>query len=69
MTGDPDYLIRVLVSDIQALQRFVVDNLSKISGVANIRSSIALKYKTALPLPNLKKPSAKARRAFAPQKT
>ena len=54
MTGDADYLLRVLVPDIQALERFILDHLTKISGVANIRSSFALKqvrYKTALPLP------------------
>lgn len=55
MTGDSDYLIRVVVADVQALERFIVDELSKIPGVANIRSSFALKqvkYKTALPLPD-----------------
>jgi DNA-binding Lrp family transcriptional regulator len=53
MTGDADYLLRVLVADIPALERFIVDELSKTPGVANIRSSFALKqvkYKTALPL-------------------
>jgi len=53
MTGDSDYLIRVVVEDVQALQRFIVQHLSKIKGVANIRSSFALKqvkYSTALPL-------------------
>ena len=72
MTGDSDYLIRVLVPDVQALERFIVDNLSKIPGVANIRSSFALKqvkYKTALPLPNLKKPPSKTQRAIPQQKT
>ncbi|HEY3654262.1 MAG TPA: Lrp/AsnC family transcriptional regulator [Steroidobacteraceae bacterium] len=54
MSGDSDYLIRVVVRDVPSLQRFIVDELSKIPGVANIRSSFALKqvkYKTALPLP------------------
>jgi DNA-binding Lrp family transcriptional regulator len=53
MTGDSDYLIRVVVEDVQALERFIVHELSKIRGVANIRSSFALKqvkYSTALPL-------------------
>jgi hypothetical protein len=38
----------------RALEVFEVEELSKITGVANIRSSFALKqveYKTALPLP------------------
>jgi Lrp/AsnC family transcriptional regulator, leucine-responsive regulatory protein len=53
MTGDSDYLLRVVVADMQSLERFIVDDLAKIPGVANIRSSFALKqvrYKTALPL-------------------
>jgi DNA-binding Lrp family transcriptional regulator len=56
MTGDSDYLLRVVVPDIVALQHFIVDRLSKTRGVANIRSSFALKqvkYKTALPLNEL----------------
>jgi Lrp/AsnC family transcriptional regulator, leucine-responsive regulatory protein len=54
MTGSSDYLLRVVVSDLDEYQRFVVDFLSRIPGVGNIRSSFALKqvkYKTALPLP------------------
>ena len=46
MTGSSDYLLRVVVSDLQEFQRFVTDG--------NIQSSVALKqvkYKTALPLP------------------
>lgn len=53
MTGDSDYLLRVVVADIAALERFILERLSKIRGVANIRSSFALKqvkYETALPL-------------------
>lgn len=53
MTGDSDYLIRLVVKDMQSLQRFIVEELTTIPGVANIRSSFALKqvkYKTALPV-------------------
>jgi Lrp/AsnC family transcriptional regulator, leucine-responsive regulatory protein len=53
MTGDSDYLVRLVVPDIAALERFIVKELTTIPGVANIRSSFALKqvkYKTALPL-------------------
>ncbi|HLW91472.1 MAG TPA: Lrp/AsnC family transcriptional regulator [Roseiarcus sp.] len=56
MTGDSDYLLRVVVSDVVALQHFILDRLSKTRGVANIRSSFALKqvkYNTALPLNEL----------------
>jgi len=54
MTGDADYLLRVLVPDIKALEAFV-RQLTTAPGVARIRSSFALKqvrYKTALPLPD-----------------
>ena len=54
MTGDADYLLRVVVADVQSIERFIVDYLAKIPGVASIKSSFALKqvkYKTALPLP------------------
>jgi Lrp/AsnC family leucine-responsive transcriptional regulator len=53
MTGDFDYLLRVVVNDMPALERFIIDKLSKIPGISNIKSSLALKqvkYKTALPL-------------------
>lgn len=55
MTGDADYLLRVIVPDVQSIERFIVDYLAKIPGVASIKSSFALKqvkYKTALPLPS-----------------
>ncbi|EYC51645.1 ArsR family transcriptional regulator [Hylemonella gracilis str. Niagara R] len=55
MTGDSDYLIRVALPDIGALEKFILEQLSPISGIDKIRSSFALKqvrYKTALPLPN-----------------
>jgi Lrp/AsnC family leucine-responsive transcriptional regulator len=54
MTGASDYMLRVLVQDIAALERFIVEFLTRIPGVGNIQSSFALKqvkYQTALPLP------------------
>jgi Lrp/AsnC family leucine-responsive transcriptional regulator len=54
MTGDSDYLIRVALADIAALERFILNQLTPIPGIEKIRSSFALKqvrYKTALPLP------------------
>jgi DNA-binding Lrp family transcriptional regulator len=53
MTGDEDYLLRIVVADIQALERFILEHLTKIPGIKNIKSSFALKqvkYKTALPI-------------------
>ena len=54
MTGDSDYLLRVVVADMAALEKLILERLSPIPGVEKIRSSFALKqvrYKTALPLP------------------
>jgi Lrp/AsnC family transcriptional regulator, leucine-responsive regulatory protein len=53
MTGDSDYLLRVVVADLGAYERFLMDHLTRVPGVANIRSSFALrsvKYRTDLPL-------------------
>ena len=53
MTGDSDYLLRIVVSDLAAYKQFLMDHLTRIPGVSNIRSSFALKqvaYRTALPL-------------------
>lgn len=53
MTGDSDYLLRVVGSDLKAMQSFIVDRLARIPNVSNIRSSVTLKqvkYQTALPI-------------------
>jgi Lrp/AsnC family leucine-responsive transcriptional regulator len=53
MTGDEDYLLRVAVTDLVALERFLLDELSRIPGISRIKTSLALKqvkYETALPL-------------------
>ena len=55
MTGDSDYLIRVAIADLPALEKFILEQLTPIPGIEKIRSSFALKqvrYKTALPLPS-----------------
>jgi Lrp/AsnC family leucine-responsive transcriptional regulator len=53
MTGDFDYLLRVVVPNLDAYERFLMDHLTRIPGVASIKSSFALKqvkYTTALPI-------------------
>jgi Lrp/AsnC family transcriptional regulator, leucine-responsive regulatory protein len=53
MTGDSDYLLRVLVPDIEDLEDLIVNKLSRIQGVSSIKSSLALKkisHKTMLPI-------------------
>ncbi|HEY7172437.1 MAG TPA: Lrp/AsnC family transcriptional regulator [Vicinamibacterales bacterium] len=53
MTGDADYLLRVVVPDVPAYERFLRDTLTRIESAAGIKSSFALKqvkYFTGLPL-------------------
>ena len=53
MTGDFDYLLRVVTADLGAYERFLIEHLTRIPGVASIKSSFALKqvaYRTALPI-------------------
>jgi Lrp/AsnC family leucine-responsive transcriptional regulator len=52
MTGTSDFLMRVVVPDLQSYERFA-DKLTRIPGISNIQTSFALKpvvYKTELPL-------------------
>lgn len=54
MTGDADYLLRVVVPDLAAYERFLMDHLTRIRGIASIKSSFALrpvKHGSELPLP------------------
>ncbi|MBR0873269.1 Lrp/AsnC family transcriptional regulator [Bradyrhizobium tropiciagri] len=53
MTGDSDYLLRVMASDIEDLEDLIVNKLSRIPGVSSIKSNLALKkisHKTVLPI-------------------
>ncbi|MEC7487969.1 MAG: Lrp/AsnC family transcriptional regulator [Pseudomonadota bacterium] len=53
MTGDADYLLRIVVPDVGAYEAFLKDHLTRIPGVSSIKSSFALnrvKYETALPV-------------------
>ena len=53
MTGDADYLLRVVAPDLDAYHRFLMDRLTSLPGVANIKSSFALrqvKYGYSLPI-------------------
>jgi DNA-binding Lrp family transcriptional regulator len=56
MTGESDYLLRIVVTDLQSYEKFLKDHLTKFPGILNIKSSFALnqvKYSTALPLNHL----------------
>ena len=53
MTGDYDYLMKVVVRNHLHLETFLVESLTKVPGVDRIRTSIVLKEiksETALPL-------------------
>ena len=53
IVGDWDYLLRIIVGDLDALRDFHMNRLGKIPGVTNVKSNIsmkAVKYSTALPL-------------------
>lgn len=42
MTGQRDYLMRIVVSDLGSYERFLKDKLTRLEGVASIESSFAL---------------------------
>lgn len=53
MTGTQDYLLRVVVADLAAYERFLKTKLTRVGNVAAIESSFALKqvkYTNLLPL-------------------
>ena len=53
MTGDADYLLRIVTADLSGYERFLIDHLTRVPGVSSIKSSFALKqvkYLTALPV-------------------
>ena len=43
MTGSQDFLLRVIVEDLHAFERFLQDKLTKIQGIRSVRSRFALK--------------------------
>jgi DNA-binding Lrp family transcriptional regulator len=56
MTGDFDYLLRVVMPDHLAYQAFLDEKLTGVESIHSINSSFSLKqvqYKTALPLAHL----------------
>ncbi|MDB5592534.1 Lrp/AsnC family transcriptional regulator [Enterovirga sp.] len=53
MTGQRDYLMRIVVKDLASYERFLKDKLTRLDGVASIETSFALgqvKRSTAVPL-------------------
>lgn len=53
MTGNMDYLLRIVTADIQSYEKFLREHLSQMPAVLEVHSSIAIteiKYSTQLPL-------------------
>ncbi|WP_390623793.1 Lrp/AsnC family transcriptional regulator [Vibrio gallicus] len=53
MAGEYDYMLRVLVSDMQSFDGFYKELVNSISGISNVTSTFAMesiKYTTELPL-------------------
>ncbi|MDB5673163.1 MAG: AsnC family transcriptional regulator, partial [Sphingomonas bacterium] len=53
LMGSVDFILRVVAADIEAYSRFFFENLSRLPGVQEINSTVALseiKSTTALPL-------------------
>ncbi len=58
MSGEADYMLRVVIEDLLKYQTLLLDCLTQIPSVASIRSSFALsqvKYTTALPTGHLRR--------------
>ena len=59
MTGNRDYLLRVVAADLSSYEAFLKNKLTRLDGIASIESSFALsqvKYSIALPV--CKRPSS-----------
>lgn len=53
ITGESDYVMKIVMPDMQAYDRFLHDRIFKLRGVASLRSGVVLrevKYETALPV-------------------
>ncbi|MBN7822657.1 Lrp/AsnC family transcriptional regulator [Bowmanella sp. Y57] len=63
VSGESDFLLQVVVQDLRAYERFLLESLLKLPGVSDIRSNFAIatvKDQTALPLGHLPQASGGA---------
>ena len=54
ITGEADYVIKVVAADMKAYDAFLQQHIFKLPGVSSVRSNVVLrevKYETALPVP------------------
>jgi DNA-binding Lrp family transcriptional regulator len=59
VTGEADYVLRVLAPDLASFSSFMMKRLLRLPGVANVKSNIALKkikQTHVLPLDHIKQP-------------
>ncbi len=55
LMGNVDFLLRIYTQDVEAYERFFFEKLSRLPGIQEINSTVALseiKSSTALPIPN-----------------
>jgi len=53
IAGNFDYLLKVMVKDMDAYQHFIVNKLAKLDNIGNVQNSFAMteiKHSTVLPL-------------------
>lgn len=63
VTGEADYVLRVVAPDLDAFSEFMMKYLLRAAGVVNVKSSIALKkikHTHVLPLEHVKQPEQAA---------
>ncbi|GIZ50176.1 Lrp/AsnC family transcriptional regulator [Noviherbaspirillum aridicola] len=65
VTGEADYMLRVVAPDLNAFSEFMMKRLLKLPGVINVKSNIALKkikQTHVLPLDHVAEPAEASRR-------
>ncbi len=65
VTGEADYIARIVAPDLAALSEFMMNHLLRIPGVVNVKSNITLKKVKSthvLPLDHLTQPAEAGRR-------
>jgi len=54
ITGEADYVLKIVAPDMKAYDQFLQSKVFKVPGVASVRSNVVLrevKYETAYPVP------------------
>ena len=69
MTGDANYIMRIVAPNVESFESLLRDVLTKLEGVQKLKSSFALKeikFATALPLSQTRTPSRSKNRSLTP---